>query len=47
MLWYVEVSWGNMLAIHTETTHAQYSLLLLLLFNVNIGFYDIFNENKP
>ena len=24
VLWYVEVSWGNLLAIHTETKHTQY-----------------------
>ena len=42
MLWYVEVSWGNLLAIHTETTRTQYFFL-----NGNIRFYDTFNENKP
>ena len=41
VLWYVEVSWGNLLAIHTETTHTQYFL------NGNIRLTDIFNENKP
>ena len=23
-LWYVEMSWGNLLAIHTQTKHTQY-----------------------
>ena len=26
VLWYVEVSWGNVLAIHTETKHTQFFL---------------------
>ena len=41
VLWYVEVSWGNLLAIHTETKRSQYFL------NGNIRFYDTFNVNKP
>ena len=41
VLWYVEVSWDILLAIHTETKHTQYFL------NGNIQFYDTFNENKP
>ena len=24
VLWYVEMSWGNLLAIHTQTKHTQY-----------------------
>ena len=30
VLWYVEVSWGSLLAIHTEIEHTQY------FFNGNI-----------
>ena len=26
VLWYVEVSWGSLLAIHTKTKHTQYFL---------------------
>ena len=41
VLWYVEMSWGNLLAIHIETKHTQYFL------KGNIPFYDTINENKP
>ena len=41
VIWYVEVSWGNLLTIHTDTERTPYFL------NGNIRFYDTFNENKP
>ena len=41
VLWYVEVSWGNLLTINNETKCTPYFL------NGNIRFYDTFNDNKP
>ena len=32
VLWYVEMSWGNLLAIHTRTKHTQYFLMVIFDF---------------
>ena len=32
VLWYVEMSWGNLLAIHTQAKHTQYLLMVIFDF---------------
>ena len=32
VLWYVEMSWDNLLAFHTQTKHTQYFLMVIIDF---------------